>query len=660
MKRLDILLAGLAVWLSFPVFAQQQVDTLEAAVFTDRTQANYLSKGKDIRTEVVSSAGLMKMACCNLAESFENSSSVTVGYSDATTGARQIRLLGLSGIYTQMLDENRPVMRGLSAPFGLSFVPGSWLESIQIAKGSPSVINGVESMTGQINLEHKKPTDEIPLFVNASVMTDTKTDLNILSSLPLSDKVYTILMGHVDKTFKAEDMNEDDFADEPRLQQIDLATRWVYYTPELQGHWGVRGVKDRRQGGQMDGPWQSDVVNTSLNPYFKIGRSFREDNSASLALVGDYSFQKMEAGLGANRYDAVQHSAFANLIYRNQFTPSHDLTTGVNLTADWWDETVLARAQSLTGVRNRYLQWSPYAEYTFKDEERFSAIVGLTGVFLSGEGFRPAPRLTLRYQPFEKLVLRANGGRGVRRANPVVDNIGILSTGKLIEGDLTRRAVEDSWTFGGNATYYFTEHTWLSVDYFRTQFLSQLLLDRESADRIRFYDLDGHTSYSDNYQLDFSAEITEGLTFTLTGRVTDARAWQPYGEIREAALTSRYKGVFNAQYQTHLSRWIFDFTASVIGPSRVYDFMKDLKDASGDLLYPEGRTPAYPQLYAQITRRFPGLDVYIGGENLTNYTQPFPVIGAADPGSSTFDAASVWGPMMGIKVYAGIRLTLWR
>ena len=138
----------------------ERADSLDAAVFVSRQAGNYLSKGKEIRTEVISAAGLCKMACCNLAESFENSASVTVGYSDAVTGARQIRLLGLSGIYTQMLDENRPVMRGLSAPFGLAYVPGQWLESIQIAKGASSVINGVESMTGQIKDPHT--SREIP------------------------------------------------------------------------------------------------------------------------------------------------------------------------------------------------------------------------------------------------------------------------------------------------------------------------------------------------------------------------------------------------------------------------------------------------------------------------------------------------------------------
>lgn len=598
------------------------------------------------------------MACCNLAESFENSASVTVGYSDATTGARQIRLLGLSGIYTQMLDENRPVMRGLSSPFGLSYVPGSWLESIQIAKGSPSVINGVESMTGQINLEHRKPTDEKPLFVNGSVMTDTKTDLNVLSSLQLSDKFYTILMGHVDGNFKTHDMNGDGFVDEPALLQFNLANRWLYYTPEWQIRWGVRAIRDTRRGGQMVGPWKSDVGNSMLNGYIKVGRSLREDGSASIALVGDYAFQKMGSSFGKNLYDANQHSAFANLIYRNQFNENHDFTAGVNVTADWWEEDISATGLKIPGAKTACLQWSPYVEYTFKQGDRFSAVAGFAGVFI--DSFRPVPRLTLKYQPFEALVLRVNGGRGLRRANPIADNIGVLSTGKALDGDWITRLVEDSWTYGGNATVYFTERTSLSLDFFRTQFIQQLLLDRESASAIRLYYLNGKQSWSNNFQADFSTEPVERLTFTLTARFTDAKAWYPSGELLETPMSSRFKGVFNAQYKTRLSKWIFDFTASLNGSSRVYGFMSSLTDSNGKLLYPDGRTPVYPLLYAQITRRFKGFDVYLGGENLTGYTQDTPIIGADDSFGPGFDAASVWGPLMGAKVYAGFRITIWR
>ncbi|MBR1927932.1 MAG: TonB-dependent receptor plug domain-containing protein [Bacteroidales bacterium] len=668
MKKILLLTVILSTW-GITSIAQQvdttniykdRTDSLKATVFTGRSRSNYLSKAKDLRTEVTSAAGLMKMACCNLAESFENSASVTVGYSDATTGARQIRLLGLSGAYTQMLDENRPVMRGITAPYGLSYTPGPWLESIQVGKGSPSVVNGTESITGSINLEHRKPTDGKPLFLNASVMNDTKTDFNVASSLQVSDNLYTVLMGHVDGNFKTYDMNGDGFADEPALFQVNAANRWLWYTPAVQVRWGVRFIADRRQGGQMSGPWKSDVNNNVANAYFKIGHSLKDDGASSIALVGDYTLQKTGSSFGANLFDATEHSVFANFIFRDQFSESHDLTAGINTTVDYVAEDITGGGQVLKGNHQTLSQVAPYAEYTFRNGETLSMIAGFSGTILPGKGFYPAPRLTFKYQPSESVVLRANGGRGVRFSQPVADNIGILSTGKRIIGDLTDRPVEDAWTYGGNATLYFGDSGYLSLDYFQSDFSSALLLDREAPDQILFYSLDGHRAYSRNIQADISFEPLRKLTLTLTGRYTDAKAWQPSGAVRELPLTSRYKAVLNAQYTIGANRWILDFTASMNGSARVYDFMRELKDEDGHLLYPEGRTPSYPLIYAQVTRRFRGFDVYIGGENLTGSMQMHPVIGADNPFSDTFDAASIWGPIMGAKFYAGFRMTIWK
>ena len=655
---------------------RERTDTLSSAVFTAHRSANYLSKGKELRTEVISSQGLMKMACCNLAESFENSASVTVGYSDAVTGARQIRLLGLSGIYTQMLDENRPVMRGLSSPFGLSYIPGPWLESIQIAKGSPSVINGVESMTGQINLEHKKPTDEKPLFINASLMSDTKADFNLISAFQLSPTVYTNILGHVDGNFRTEDMNMDGFADEPRLLQFDLSNRWLYYTPEWIIHWGFGAVSDSRRGGQegyekgayaSGKPWGTDIFNRSLSAYAKIGHALREDNSASVALIADYTADKMDAWFGASLYDALQHTAFGNLMYRNRVNDRHDFTVGLSGTFDRYDERLdrilPGSAVHPAGVTQLF-HGGAYGEYTFHAGEVFSAIAGLRGEWYNEGGFRVSPRVTLKYQPADWAVLRANGGRGLRNALPLPDNFGVLSTGKVFEGDILSHPMEDSWTFGGNATFYFPfKEAYLSLDYFGTRFTDKLIVDYEDqADVIAFY---GGRSRSDSWQADLHAEPFTRFSVDVTARYTDARTGYRNGE-RETPLLAPWKTVLNLQYRTRLDRWIFDFTASWNGSARVYDFMKDRRDADGTLLYPHGRTPAYPLLYAQVTRRFRGFDLYVGGENLTNFRQKDVILGQrmadgmVNPDASDFDASAVWGPLMGLKLNIGLRLTIWR
>ena len=672
----------------------ERADSLDAAVFTSSAQGNYISRFKDVRTEVISAAGLCKMACCNLAESFENSASVTVGYSDAVTGARQIRLLGLSGVYTQMLDETRPVMRGLSAPFGLSYVPGQWLESIQIAKGSSSVINGVECMTGQINMEHRKPTDEKPLFLNAAVMSDTKMDFNIASSLQMGYKWSTVLLGHVSGNIKPHDMNQDGFLDEPKMLQFNVANRWLYMADNgVQVRFGVRAIQDTRHGGQMlriDGkhvmydkddytadplspeakiqPWGSDIMNRSLNGYVKVGVPLNEDNSQNIALIADYSYQDMDSYFGATKYLAGQHSAFANLLYQNVISDSHRFTLGLNGTFDRYDEDFkrvvwmapVAEKNGITDLANTGV----FGEYTFNAGEKFSAIAGLRGDWFYKQGFKVSPRVTLKYMPVDEIVIRANGGRGLRYSTPLVDNIGVFSTGKAFIGSYNDHILEDAWTFGGNFTYYIpvgaTSNTYVSFDYFRTQFAQQMVVDY-GATQIDFYALDGRTAFTDNYQLDFSIDPVERFNITATFRYTNAKQEYKGSEAPvEKPMTSRFKGVLNLQYATNLNKWIFDFTASLNGSCRVYDFMADFKDEDGNLLYKNGRTPVYPMLYAQVTRRFKGWDVYVGAENLTNYTQKNPIIGADNPRQPTFDASCIWGPLMGIKAHIGFRFTLWK
>ena len=658
----------------------ERADSLDAAVFTSNREGNYISRFKDVRTEVISAAGLCKMACCNLAESFENSASVTVGYSDAVTGARQIRLLGLSGVYTQMLDETRPVMRGLSAPFGLSYVPGQWLESIQIAKGSSSVINGVECMTGQINMEHRKPTDEKPLFLNAAVMSDTKMDFNIASSLQMGYKWSTVLLGHVSGNIESHDMNSDGFLDEPNMLQFNLSNRWLYQADNgVQVRFGVRAIQDSRKGGQIKSvanPWETDILNRSLNGYLKVGVPLNEDNSQNIALISDYSYQDMDSFFGATKYIAGQHSAFTNLLYQNVISDSHRFTLGLNGTFDRYDEdfsrTIWAGTVAKNGITD-LANAGVFGEYTFHAGEKFTAIAGLRGDWFYGQGFKVSPRATIKYMPVEEIVIRANGGRGLRYSTPLVDNIGVFSTGKLFTGSYNDHILEDAWTFGGNITYYMpfgaSSNTYISFDYFRTQFAQQMVVDYEQEpNTIDFYALDGRKSFTDNYQVDFSVDPVERFNITATFRYTNAKIQLKGSEAPvEKPMTSRFKGVLNFQYATHLNKWIFDFTASLNGSCRVYDFMKDDKDSDGNLLYKNGRTPIYPLLYAQVTRRFKGWDVYIGAENLTNFRQKNVIQGAVRDENGyvnayqpSFDASCVWGPLMGIKAHVGFRFTLWK
>ena len=539
-------------------------------------------------------------------------------------------------------------------------------------------------------MEHRKPTDEKPLFINAAVMSDSKMDFNIASSLQMGYNWSTVILGHVSGNLYTHDMNSDGFLDEPMMLQFNLANRWLYQADNgIQVRFGVRALQDARLGGQVlkdaDGreviydyksytlqntdnvdPWGSDIFNRSINGYVKVGVPLNEDNSQNIALIADYAYQDMDSYFGSTKYIAGQHSAFANLLYQNVISDSHRFTLGLNGTFDRYDEDFRRQVvlqdvdfNTVTDLMNA----GAFGEYTYHYGEKVTAIAGLRGDWFHGHGFNVSPRVTLKYMPIDEIVIRANGGRGLRYSTPLVDNIGVFSTGKQFKGSYDSHILEDAWTVGGNITYYMpfgaSSNTYLSFDYFRTQFGQQMVVDYErTPGEIWFYPLDGKRSYTDNYQVDFSVDPFEGFNVTATFRYTNAMIELEGKGLVEKPMTGRYKGVLNLQYATRLNKWIFDFTASMNGPCRVYEFMKDMDgitERNGKYY-----SPVYPLLYAQITRRFKGWDVYVGAENLTNFTQKNPIVGGDNPRQASFDASCIWGPLMGIKAHVGFRFTLWK
>ncbi|HRR49701.1 MAG TPA: TonB-dependent receptor [Bacteroidales bacterium] len=635
---------------------KEENNSLDEIRVVGRQEGNYISKVTPVKTEVISAAGLCKMACCNLAESFENSASVSVGYSDAITGARQIRLLGLSGQYTQMLDENRPVMRGIAAPFGLSYIPGQWLESIQIAKGPSSVVNGLEAITGQINMEHRKPTTEQPLFVNLFLSNMLRAEANVASSLQLNPKWSTVILGHFSTDPMEHDGNDDGFKDEPLTTQFNFSNRWLFAPSNgMQLRFGIKAMSDERIAGMndfkngskvTDDLWGSKIKNKGLNGYAKLGIPLNESNSKNVAAVVDYSMYDMNSFFGYKSYDATQNSVFFNLMLQNQINDNHKYIIGLSGQYDNFDEHLnganVGREEQSAGA---------YGEYTYVNGDKITVVAGLRLDNNNLHGWLFAPRINVKYDFTDKLVLRASAGRGFRSPNQIADNLGILSTGRKIKME-EHPDMEEAWTYGMNLTGYlpigFDKNATVSFEYFRTDFQHQLIVDQErDLSTIWLYNLSGR-SYTNTYQADFSIQPVERFTVLLTYRLTDAKVTLENQGLVERPLMSKYKGVLNLQYATRMNKWTFDFTAQLNGPARLPNFM--------DKEY----SPVYSVLFAQVTKKFKKLDIYIGGENLTNYRQKNPILNVDQPYSEGFNTTVIWGPLMGIKLYAGLRFTLWK
>lgn len=680
---------------------------LEGVVVEAAQSGNFVKRDGIVKGEMISFAGLCKMACCNLAESFENSASVTVGYSDAISGARQIKMLGLAGTYTQILDENRPVMRGLSAPYGLSYTPGMWLNSIQVSKGVASVTAGHDAITGQINLEHRKPTDEERLFVNLYLDDELRPEANISTAFPVSrnGKLSSVLLFHgsADTDVRKMDHNGDGFRDLPRSAQFNVANKWLYAADNgMQIRWGWKYVEESRLGGMLDyrntrsmreamareWDWErtggtmplygSHIRNRNANGYFKLGMPVgasvydadaQDEKRSNLALVADFDHFDEEAYFGLNDYAGRQNSVSVQAMYNHYFTCRSSLNVGVQARLDYIRESLLNRTPWIDGRTRADYDWDrneeevgAYAEYTYAVRDRFSVVAGLRGDYNAFyDRFFLTPRGHVKWNITPSTTLRASAGLGYRSTNVLTDNVGMLATGRAIVvpelGDLDR--LEQALTVGGSLTQTFglvePGDATLSFDYFRTQFFHAVVVDQEyDPETIRVYGSSG-PSWTDTYQIDFSWSPVERLDLFATFRYTDSEMTIRRSDGRpvqvERPLVSRYKTLLNIQYATKFRRWVFDATAQLNGPARIPTQTGDLADSR--------HSPRYPMFYAQVSRKVGRFDIYVGCENIADYRQEDPILNWENPYDYRFNSMNVWGPLMGRKFYAGLRFNLY-
>ena len=666
------------------------------AVVVEGGLGNYIRQDGLLKSENISFAGLCKMACCSLAESFENSASVTVGFSDAISGARQIKMLGLAGTYTQILDENRAIMRGLSAPYGLSYTPGMWLSSIQVSKGISSVTAGHEAITGQINLEHRKPTDEERMFLNLYLDTHLKPEINLSSAMPVSKdkRLSTVILAHGAYGTMEHDGNKDGYRDTPLARTATIANRWLYQAENgMQVRWGAKYLYDHRIGGQMgykpalhkgEGwreAWHankiygSEVKNQEANAYFKLGKPVgeavydKENNEelrSNVAFVVDYDFFREGAYFGADKeYFGRQHMTTANAMYAHYFTPRSSLISGVSASSRWvnehladWTQPILNGVNILSPSHNES-EVGAYAEYTYNLKDKLSVVAGLRYDYAFY--FRKhlvTPRAHIKWNITPTTILRGSAGMGHRPTDIVTDNIGIMATGRILNIDTNIDRMEHALTAGGSlsqsiSTFAPNDMT-ISVDYFYTKIFNTVVVDQENSIwTIDIYNNFGR-SRTHTAQIDITWTPIKRFDIFATFRYTDSRyTINNHGTptMVERPLVSRYKALINLQYATNMRKWTFDFTAQLNGPARIPTHTGDLKDST--------LSPIYPMLFAQVSRRIKKWEIYAGCENILNFKQKNPIISGDNPYDYAFNSSLVWGPLMGAKAYIGVRFNLY-
>ena len=643
-----------------------QGSTLETVEVTYKRKSIEVSFLDAMLTQEIGQGELLKAACCTLAESFETNPAVDVSFTDAVTGARQIEMLGLAGPYVQITRENLPDIRGLSSIYGLVYIPGPWIESIQLAKGAGSVVNGFEAITGQINVELKKPQSGERFFLNLYGNEGSRLEANANARFEVGDHWHTSLMVHGNSQSSKNDRNNDGFVDMPTGSEWTALNRWKYQNERgWNGQFGIKVSNFDKTSGQLsfdkdreqNNGWGARIQTSRVEGWAKIGKVSMRKPEASIGLQLSGVHHDQNAFFGLRDFDANQQSFYANLIYSDALgSPSHKISTGLSFQLDNYDETladaIYTRHESVPGA---------FFEYTYQPDENFTMVAGLRGDHHNLYGAFLTPRMHIRYAFSDQSVFRLSAGQGRRTASIIAENLGILASSRAIMIDGSNQGLpygldqEVAWNFGANLRQTFIvghRELILTLDGYHSRFQQQVVVDFDATPReVRFYNLEGQ-SYSNAIQAQLDYALLSNMDLRLAYRFNDVKTDFEQGRLSRP-FVARNRAFINVGYHPK-GDWLIDFTLNWQGQKRIPS--TQLNPIEYQV---EENSPDFLMVNAQISKTWwDAFDLYVGVENAFNYQQPNPIIAAEDPFGSYFDSSLIWGPIFGRNIYAGIRYTV--
>ena len=608
---------------------------------------------------LISEQELLKAACCNLSESFETNPAVDVNHTDALTGSKKIEMLGLKSPYILITEENIPMVRGASQAFGLSFTPGTWVESIQVTKGMGSVVNGFESIAGQINAELKKPLNDIPLFLNGFYGFDGRLEMNAHFNEKVSEKLTTTFFLHHNRRDKINDKNNDGFLDKPLQDQNNFLNKWQY-TDAVNGivsFFNIRYLDDEKIFGMNNNEsrnvWNGEISTKRFDSSFKLGYVNPNLPFQSLGLQLSYSSHDQNSVYGFRNYDINQDSFFSNIVYNSIITNTQNkIKFGLNFTSDAYEEILNRR-----DISRKDNSFGGFFEYSFDNFNNLNLVAGLRYDTHNNMGSFFTPRFHMRYTPLDRFTVKASYGQGRKIANIFAENQQMFYSNRSIEiiesepGNSTYGlnpekapnyglSLDKGFNlFGGQGNFI--------IDYFKTDFDDKVIIDFEYPGIVQIYNATDKKSYYQSFQ----AEIIYSLNrFNMTTAYKNYDVQISYNDgIKSKPLQPSEIFFLNIGYESQNNNgklWKYDFTLNRVGKQRL---MRNPRDISS-------YTNPHTFINAQVTKVFSEkFELYAGGENLLNYKQENPIIFSEDPSNSLFDASVIHGPIFGSVFYAGFR-----
>jgi outer membrane receptor for ferrienterochelin and colicins len=648
------------------------LNEVEVVYESNGTELSYMNP---IKIETITERELMKAACCNLSESFETNPSVDVNFADAVSGAKQIQMLGLSGQYAQITKENMPYLRGLANSYGLSFIPGTWIQSIQLSKGAGSVVNGYESFTGQINTELQNPETSDKLNFNAYLNQNGRNEYNLNLKHRFNNKFAVGLLTHASFNPMMEDLNNDGFLDIPTGKQFNVMNKYSYNSGKgFEAQFGGGYLKDSRAGGQRhslikdvnhaetDSTYLIALENEKWELYSKTGFVFKRKPGTSMGLQLSYLNHDQKNKFGYSSYNGLQKTFYANYIFQGIINNSNHI---YKLGASYLDDDIkesyklfqLQRKEQVAGV---------FGEYAFNKADKLNVVAGLRADYHNYYGLFVTPRLHLRKAFNEnKTVVRFSGGRALKTANILSENSALMATNREWILQPTNLNMpnglnpEIAWNYGLNFTQKLKlnyRDAYFTIDVYRTDFKQQVVVDVDyNAQQVWLYNLNG-VSYSNTAQAEFGWEIRKRLNIKTAYRYVDTKMSFKNGLIQKA-LVSMHRAFINVSYETKNKHWQFDATLQFNGKKRLPT------TNSNPVEYQRAAySPNFYNVLGQISYftkiNKADFHVYLGVENALDYKQANPIVASDAPFNKYFDASMVWGPIYGRMLYLGIRYKL--
>ena len=636
--------------------------TLKAVEIEGRQNSSYISSLSSIKTEIISEDELYKAACCNLSESFETNATIDINTTDPVTGAKQLQMIGLSGIYTQITTENLPGIRGFTSTFGLTQLPGTWIESIQISKGVGSVANGTESIAGQVNIELKKPFGKEQTMVNAYFNQMARSEINLNHEFKAGKKWRSNLLLHGNYMKNEFDRNKDGFMDVPDGNQVNVMNRWMYRSGKnVSAQINARFMRDERNAGTVMN--HNEVHNYTYNQKNiradisgKWGYIFSGKKYKSFGVLSNYTFYDQNMQLDAVFYRARQQSASVNAIYQSIINnTNHVFRTGISTQFDHCFENygifLFKRDELVSGA---------FFEYTGKFGKS-TLVAGVRADYNNLFGAFVTPRLHYKLSVNENVTFRLSGGRGQRTANILAENISyFVSSRQLILPNSTATQTgayglepEIAWNSGGGIeTNYFIggRAGSIGIDAYYTFFQRQTVVDLEqSPQQIWFYNLN-NGSFAFSSQIDVNQSLSKRFDVRLSYKYTDAQTAYQNLNYLQRPFVAVHRGLMNIGYHSRKDKWMVDFTANYVGSKRMPNSTSNPVEFRFI-----ANSPDYVLINAQITRNIKNWAFYVGIENASDVYQSQQIISPADPHNGFFDASYNWGPVFGRMIYLGLR-----